>query len=120
MPENKPPRREERAIDFHARNGEPPVPIEYLRAIGTSDGMKAQHRAHIIALAQFYADNGIKTDRGRPLAMRASEQRKADAKRREIEEIRSLIPGNQPPVTTTAPATPTLSATEALLRLYAL
>jgi hypothetical protein len=112
-------RREERAIDVHARNGEPPVPVQYLRAIGPSPGMKAQHRAHLIALGVFFADHGIKTGPGIPLVMRASEQRKYDARMRDIEEIRSLIPGNEPAPAKAEPATTTtLTPNEALLRLY--
>jgi hypothetical protein len=111
---------EERAIDMHARNAEPPVAVELLRAIGPSPYAKAQEQAHLIALARFHADNGTKLDpTGRPI-LRASAQRKVDAKRREIEEIRSLIPGNEP-LPVSAPATThTLSPNEALLRLATL
>lgn len=108
---------ERRQIDVHVRNAEPPVPVAHLRAIGTSDGMAAQFRAHVIDLARWHADNGTKLDpTGRPV-LRASEQRKVNRKIAEIVEIRGFIPGNAPSVTRATPATHTLTSNEALLRL---
>jgi hypothetical protein len=112
------PQIEERAIDRHARNAEPPVAVELLRAIGPSPHVKAQHRAHIIALARFHADSGTKLDEtGRPI-LRASAQRKVNAKCRDIEAIRSLIPGNEPRPAAVSAGSNTLTPNDALLRLY--